>query len=185
MALKLKKIFVVDVYTANVLYELRLLGNNLPYPSKEYANIKVFYPYRLTQKIFNHIGEKYAKRFSSFHISKEDLKSEQKNIVMMVRPSMFKDLEKCEFKEGLFIYSLWQGYRDSDYQQRFEEQLKNNGFSMKLVHTSGHASIVDIERLIEGLNPKVIIPIHTMIPDAFLGISEKVKLLKDGIEYEV
>lgn len=69
-ASRLGRLFVVDIYTANVLYELRQLGNNLPYPSEAYRNIKVFYPYRLTQKIFNEIGEKYAKRFSPFYIPK-------------------------------------------------------------------------------------------------------------------
>ena len=184
-ALKLKKNFVIDIYTANVLYELRQLGNNLPYPSKEYSNIKVFYPYRLTQKIFNDIGEKYAKRFSSFHIPKEKLKSEQNNIIMMVRPSMLRDIEKCNLNKGLFIYSLWEGYRDSDYQKKFEEHLKNRSFSSISIHTSGHASLLDIKRVIEGLNPKIIVPIHTMMPEAFKGISSKIKLLVDGAEYEV
>ena len=41
-ALRLKRLFIVDIYTANVLYELRQLGNNLPFPSSEYLNIKVF-----------------------------------------------------------------------------------------------------------------------------------------------
>jgi ribonuclease J len=184
-ALKLGRIFVVDIYTANVLYELRQLGNNLPYPSKEYANIKVFYPYRLTQKIFNDIGEDYAKRFSAFHISKPSLSEKQNNIIMTVRPSMQHDIEKCSFHEGLFIYSLWQGYRDSEYQQRFEDYLRKNGFESKAIHTSGHASTSDIERVITGLEPKQIIPIHTMAPNAFQGISNKTVLKEDGKIFEV
>ena len=78
VALRLKKTFVIDVYTANILYELRQLGNNLSYPSSRYANIKVFYPYGLTRKIFDAIGEEFARRFSAFHISKEDLKKNKK-----------------------------------------------------------------------------------------------------------
>jgi ribonuclease J len=105
-ALRLKRIFVIDIYTANVLYELRQLGNNLPYPSQEYPNIKVFFPYRLTQKIFNDIGEEYARRFSEYHISREQLKTEQTSIVMASRPSMRMDIEKCGLHDGVFLYSL-------------------------------------------------------------------------------
>ena len=106
-AAKLGRLFVVDIYTANVLYELRKLGNNqLPYPSKEYPSIKVFYPYWLTQRIFKEIGEEYAKRFSPFHIPKEKLCAEQNNIVMAVRPSMKKDIEIASLKDGMFIYSM-------------------------------------------------------------------------------
>lgn len=185
VAFKLRRLFVVDIYTANVLHELRQLGNNLPYPSKEYINIKVFYPYRLTQKIFNVIGERYAKRFSSFHMPKRTLKNEQNNVVMMVRPSMLKDLERCGFQDGTYVYSMWQGYRDNQYQQKFEEYLTTRGFKITAIHTSGHASIADITRLIKGLNPKVIIPIHTMFPEGIKSISGKIKLLVDGMEYEV
>jgi len=184
-SLRLKRLFVVDVYTANVLYELRQLGNHLPYPSSEYSNIKVFYPYRLTQKIFNDIGEEYAKRFSAFHISKQELNEKQNNVIMTARPSMQRDMEKCNLHDGLFIYSLWQGYRDSQYQQRFEDYLKRTGFKLKALHTSGHASASEIEKVINNLNPKRLIPIHTMVPHAFTGISDKTELKEDGKEFEI
>ena len=112
-ALRLGKTFVVDVYTANVLHELHSLGNKIPYPS--YDRLKVFYPYRLTQKIFNEIGAEFAKRFSAFYIPKEKIEKMQNEIVMTVRPSMMKDLERCNLAGGTFIYSMWQGYRTSDY----------------------------------------------------------------------
>ncbi len=178
-AIRTNRTFVVDVYTANVLFELRQLGNRLPYPSKEYSNIKVFYPYYLTQKIFNQIGEEYAKRFSEFHISREQLKLEQDRIVMQVRPSMKNDLLKCDLHDGIFIYSLWDGYRESEYQQRFEESLQLKGFELKTLHTSGHAAIDDIKRLIDSLEPIKVIPIHSMVPESFLNISGKTVLVKD------
>jgi len=184
-ASRLKRTFIIDVYTANVLFELRQLGNNLPYPSDSYENIKVYYPFRLTQKIFNEIGEHYAKRFSAFHISKEKLMENQSNIIMMVRPSMMRDIEKCGMSKGLFIYSMWQGYRGSEYQKRFEEYLKQAGFELKSIHTSGHAAVSDIEKVIAGLVPKKLVPIHTMLPDSFKGISELTKVMKDGISFEV
>lgn len=151
--LRLKRIFVVDIYTANVLYELRQLGNNLPYPSPEYPNIKVFFPYRLTQKIFNDIGEEYARRFSEYHISREQLKTAQNSIIMASRPSMRMDIERCGLRDGVFLYSLWKGYRDSEYQQKFEKSLENAGFSLDALHTSGHATVDDIKRVIDGLDP--------------------------------
>jgi hypothetical protein len=44
---------------------------------------------------------------------------------------------------------------------------------------------VDIKKLIDGLNPKLVIPVHTMVPEAFEGISGKTMLLGDGVEYGV
>jgi ribonuclease J len=176
---------VVDVYTANVLYELRKLGNNLPYPSSDYPNIKVFFPYRLTQKIFNEIGEEYAKQFSAYHISRRQLKEIQDRVVMLCRPSMHKDLEKSNLKNGVFMYSLWTGYRSSDYQQRFEKYLENSGFSLEVLHTSGHATISDIQRVIQGLNSQKIIPIHTLHPTHFLSLSDRTDVKTDGVKFRV
>lgn len=180
-AVKLDRIFVVDVYTANVLYELRQLGNNhLPYPSGDYPNIKVFYPYRLTQMIFNEIGEEYAKRFSPFYISKNNLKAKQSNVVMTCRPSMRTDIEIAGLQNGLFVYSLWSGYRDNKHQKEFENYLNRSGFIIDVLHTSGHATPSEILRIITELEPKQVIPIHTMVPDAFIGFTENVVLKEDG-----
>lgn len=184
-AIRCNRIFVVDIYTANVLYELKQLGNNLPYPSDKYKNIKVFFPYRLTQKIFNIIGEEYAKRFSKFHISREQMNLEQNKIVMLARPSMKNDILKCNINGGIFIYSLWEGYRESDYQQAFEDVLSNTGFKLVSLHTSGHASISDIKKVVDSLGEKKVVPIHTLEPTAASVVSGKVVLFDDGIEYKV
>lgn len=184
-ALRLKRKLVVDIYTANVLYELRQLGNNLPYPSPDYPNIKVFFPYRLTQKIFDEIGEDYARRFSAQHISRERLREVQNEIVMACRPSMRMDIDRCGLSNGVFIYSLWSGYRYSNYQQSFEKYLKNKGFCLETLHTSGHAAIADIKRVINKLNPNKIIPIHTMHPYTFLEFSDKTELKNDGVTFMV
>lgn len=181
-----ERIFVVDLYTANGLYELRQLGNNrLPYPSQSFPNIKVFYPYRLTKKVFDNIGKEYAKRFAPFHISKAGLREEQRRIVMMVRPSMKKDIELAGLRNGLFIYSMWSGYRESEYQRDFEKTLVEQGFTLDSLHTSGHASLEDIRRVIFGLSPKQIVPIHTMVPEMFNDISGNVIIRDDGVSFEV
>jgi ribonuclease J len=98
---------------------------------------------------------------------------------------MKKDLERCNLTGGTFIYSMWQGYRDSAYQQSFENWLTEHGFRNVFLHTSGHATVSDIRRLIDGANPKKIIPIHTMQPDAFLDYSDKVELKNDGVAFDI
>lgn len=184
-SLRLKRIFVVDIYTANVLYELRQLKNNLPYPSPEYRNIKVFFPYRLTQRIFDDIGEEYARRFSEYYVSRESLKEAQDHIIMTCRPSMRSDIRKCGVRDGVFLYSLWRGYRDEAYQQMFEESLAKAGFSLEALHTSGHATVADIRRVIDGLDPQKLIPIHTMRPDAFGAFSDRTERKQDGVAFEL
>ncbi|MCL2436639.1 MAG: MBL fold metallo-hydrolase [Clostridiales bacterium] len=182
-ALRLGKTFVVDVYTANILHELHKLGNKIPYPS--YDKMKVFYPRWLMQKMFREIDEEYRKRFWRYGLKKEQIDAQQNEIVMLVRPSMLVDLKQCNLSNGTFIYSMWQGYRDSNYQQSFENWLNEQGFHNTFLHTSGHAKISDIQRLIADVNPKKIIPIHTMQPEVFFDYSDKVELQHDGMEFDI
>ena len=184
-ALRLRRLFVVDIYTANVLHDLRQLKNNLPYPAPDYSNIKVFFPRRLTQKIFDDIGEEDAQRFSEYRVSREELRRTQGHIIMACRPSMRRDIEKCGMRNGVFLYSLWRGYRGSPYQQVFEKSLVNAGFSLETLHTSGHATVADIRRVIEGLDPQKLIPIHTLHPDSFRHFSHRTDLKADGVAFEV
>ena len=182
-ALRLGRTFVVDVYTANVLTALHALGNRIPYPS--YDKLKVFFPRRLTEKIFDEIGSAYAYRFAPYRISREQVAQEQDNIVMLVRPSMQRDLVQCKLSGGIFMYSMWQGYRNGDYQQSFEAWIDGCGIHRVYHHTSGHARVSDIRRLIDGLQPKRIVPIHTMQPESFLAYSDKVTLQSDGVPFDV
>lgn len=182
-ALYLGKVFVIDIYTANVLHSLNKLGYSIPCPS--YTNVKVFFPYRITNKIFKELGPEYATNFSSYKITKEKVNEKQNDIVMLVRPSMKKDLELCNLQDGFFIYSLWQGYRNNTYQQSFETWLSEHGFKNVFLHTSGHAKVSDIQRMINELQPKKIVPIHTMSPGVFLSYSDKVELQNDGEVFEI
>lgn len=185
VACRLHRLFIVDVYTANVLYELRQLGNKLPYPSAEYPYIKVFYPWRLTNRIFIQYGEEYATRFRMFRISKSQLKKVQGKIVMAVRPSMKDDLQIAGLENGLFIYSMWSGYRVNDYQQKFEVKLSRAGFKLFEKHTSGHAKVADIQKVILALAPKVTVPIHTMSPELFVGMADNIELKEDSIAFTI
>jgi ribonuclease J len=182
-ALQLRRTFVIDIYTANVLHELRSLGTKIPYPS--YDKMKVFYPYVQTRKVHNEIGAEYAQRFTAYYIPKKQVADRQNEIVMLVRPSMKIDLKRCNLTGGTLIYSQWEGYRNGDSQQKFEKWLGEQGFDTTILHTSGHATVSDIRRLIDGLNPKKIVPIHTLKPTAFLEYSEKVEIQKDGEAFEI
>ena len=63
-----------------------------------------------------------------------------------------------------FIYSMWPGYldRDSyyyDFCSKYQAELLK-------VHVSGHAYFDDLQNLARALNPKTLVPVHTLCGDA-------------------
>lgn len=183
------KIFVMDIYTANLFYELnKILDESqepFPLPSLWRPNVRVFYPVMLTRKMEKLLGGKYASRFRLYRISKKMIGKKQNRIVMMVRPSMLADIKPMKLQGGSFVYSLWQAYRDKPYQVRFENYLKSIGLKDRYLHTSGHAFEKTIKKVIEGLSPKEIVPIHTFCPETFYEFSQNVSIMQDGVPFEL
>jgi ribonuclease J len=178
------KLLVMDIYTANVLSELkRICHEDLPVPSLLRPDVRVLSPLLLTKKMEKLLGKKCFKRFPFFKISGKEIGRNQKRIVMLVRPGTLADIKLMGLKDGTLIYSQWQAYREKPYQIRLEEYLKSRGFCDSYLHTSGHAFEEDIKKVIKGLSPKEIVPIHTFCPEAFYAFHPNVTLRRDGIPF--
>lgn len=81
------------------------------------------------------------------------------------------------------FFSMWKGYLDSSKAAYNPELAKSLGNEYEYLHTSGHCDMESIDKLLDMLNPKAIIPIHTDNPRRFAEIfSDKwpVILLDDG-----
>ncbi|HRZ84397.1 MAG TPA: MBL fold metallo-hydrolase RNA specificity domain-containing protein, partial [Candidatus Hydrogenedentes bacterium] len=71
---------------------------------------------------------------------------------------------------GTLLYSLWEGYLESDRTATFLKSMEALGITVKNLHTSGHADIPSLQRMTEKLQPKKILPIHTLHPKDYAGL---------------
>jgi len=176
---KSDKTLVIDFYIANILKELASLGSKLPYPSPSYPEIKVCFPSRLSSMITKEGKENLLYRFKKYKITKEEISTQHDNIVMLVRPSMLKDITYLENLDGgVFIYSMWQGYKKEKAYKKLMDYLLKRGMSEIDIHTSGHADREGLKAMVEVLKPKTIVPIHTFEGDAYESIFENTKVLR-------
>lgn len=158
---KTGKLFVIDVYTATVLKEISEFAS-LPFPSKDFNDIKVLFPFFLSKRLANENNEKLLYQFRNYKITKAEIGNNKTNIVMTVRPSMKFDLEHIQnIDGGNLIYSLWEGYLQKEQTANFIDYLKGRRFNFLKIHTSGHADIVSLNQMADAIKPKCIIPIHT------------------------
>ena len=106
--------------------------------------------------------KKYEHRMGIDRIAKQ-------KFVMCVRTSMIgyikKLVEKTEEKEGVLVYSFWEGYKENEDMKLFLNECQNLGLKIVNLHTSGHADYESIKRLVERVNPKELIPVHTEAPN--------------------
>jgi ribonuclease J len=155
------KILVVDVYVASVLKELRPFAD-IPYPSDDFKDVRVIFPYYTSKRLADEGNVNILYQFKKFKITKQQISSQASKIVMIVRPSMQKDLENIhDIDGGNLIYSLWDGYLQKAYTKKFIDYLKARKFTQISIHTSGHADATALKKIVEAIKPKVIVPIHT------------------------
>ena len=172
------KLFAIDFYIANVLKEISEFGA-IPYPSDSFPDLRVFFPYRLSQMISRKGQEKLLYRFKEYKITKNQIDEQHKKIVMTVRPSMQKDLEYFNnLSGGVFIYSMWVGYKKDKQTSDFIKFLIAKGMTESHIHTSGHAELAALKRMVDVLKPKNIVPIHTFEGDQYEEIFTGTKVLR-------
>ncbi len=179
--LRTGKIMVVDVYVATILKELSPFGG-IPYPSEKFKNLRVMFPYFTSRRLANEGNEKILYEFRKFKITKEEISRLTGNIVMLVRPSMQKDLERIQgIFGGNIIYSLWEGYLQKPVTAKFIDYLINQGFTLHKIHTSGHAGTPALQQMVDAIKPDYIVPIHTFSGSEYRKIfSTPVIEVKDG-----
>jgi len=71
-SLKTGKIFTIDFYTANILDCLKDYAM-IPYPSENYANIRVFFPYWLCRRITQQDKQELMYRYKGYKITRKEI----------------------------------------------------------------------------------------------------------------
>lgn len=171
---------ILDMYTAEIM---RATGDaDLPTPGKD--GVTVYLPF--SQKAL-------IKREKAFHISNpyyphriypEALAEAASKSVMLFRPSMLRDLQKAQCLSGAtLISSVWSGYIHRS--QNELEQMKQAGIERFHVHTSGHATVDELQKFVDAFPASRIVPIHLEDREGFGRLSSNVELRNDHEWWEV
>ena len=162
------KTFVVDFYIAQVLFELAGLGYKVPNPCIDGYNIRVFYPNLLTRKMLKLKRNDLLERFAKNKINFDEINKNTGNIVMSIRTSMMHEIKLINNLSGsTLIYSMWEGYKETTSTIRFLSQIEKRGATIKSIHTSGHADHDALQKMIDAVQPKTLVPIHTTEADKY------------------
>lgn len=176
-AKELGRPFIVNYYVYNQILRYRKTAGAR---DKRFLFLKT-YPFENMNKINPKLGGLTQPEFMM-----------ENGFVMLVGKSdaYKKRMEYFRDKDPLLIYSMWEGYINNEkYPDTYDEKLGRlvKEWRKEDLHTSGHATVEEITKVIKLVNPKQgIIPIHTTRKDNFkkLDIGKTdVILLQDGEEY--
>ena len=173
---------ILDMYTAHIL----AATENPSVPQANWDGVRVFLPHFQKLRIKRDAAFDVAAHYRPYRIFKEDVASVTTNSVMLFRPSMRLDLEKANCLDGAhLVYSMWDGYLKDAGMQPFLDWLNTQGIPLHKCHTSGHASVKDLQRLRTTFSGAVVVPIHTPAPDSYEGKFGRVEVHSDGVWWEL
>jgi ribonuclease J len=180
---------VLDFYTAHVLTELGKLagGAKLPRPGHPVLEgVSTWFPRRLTKKLKDTGRGDIPNRYARWKRKKEQIAEQLGRSMIFVRPGMESDIALMgDIKGSVLIYSLWEGYREDDRTSRFLKAVDKLGITVRSLHTSGHATIPALQRLVDMLQPGSLVPIHTEYPQDFVRFSVPVVQAEDGKPFAI
>lgn len=108
----------------------------------------------------------------------------KKGFTMLIRPNRFGKPGTGKFEKMLngkrekypnqvnVIYSLWGGYLEGKNKDAAIVSLVGSKDNVIPLHTSGHAYVKTIAKLMALVEPKTVIPMHTEMADSFRKVPE-------------
>lgn len=173
------RILIIDLYQMYLLDQLKEFSQGLP--PHENDHLRVFYPRSQCTTIAEKLGPEVLYRFKSRQIKACDIDYSSGKYIFRLSNFLTKRLCETFIDKAVvpeLVYSMWQGYKEQ--QPIFNEIETLVGKPWRYVHTSGHAYTCALKELSKGLQPKKLIPIHTLKGEEFSQHFENVYLMQNG-----
>jgi ribonuclease J len=168
---------VIDLYAAAIL---QATGNpNLP--QSHWSDVALYVPHWQRVKIKNKGWFEQLDAHASHRIYPEDLAQQAGRTTLLFRPLHQSDLERARCLTGArYVYSQWEGYWEGGSYGGVREWLERHGIPRVALHTSGHASPVDLRRFVQALAPGKVVPIHSFHAERYPQLFPRVEPHADG-----
>jgi ribonuclease J len=175
---------VIDLYGASIA---RATGNaNIPQPGDAWPTVHVYVPRWQRVKVKESEQFHRVEEIKPHRVYEKYLADNRSKLVMLFSLNSGVVLAKASALVGATaIWSLWSGYLKEASGERLLRFLGKHDIPMVQQHTSGHASIPDLQRLATALNPGKIVPIHSFAGGSFTDHFENVTVEPDGAWWEV
>lgn len=184
--LRAKRSLVVDLYSATVAQATE--HESIPKPG--FPSYNVWVPQSQRVKVKNSREFHRVKSIRSVRIYPDrQFAAVASNAVFLFRGSMAGEFEKTGILQGAsLVWSLWDGYLASHQGKAIRSLVEQHDMTLSHIHSSGHAGVNDIRRLVRALQPKRVVPMHTFGASQFAGLLQgigNVELQDDGTWWNV
>ena len=168
-ALVCSRKLIVDTYVAYVLEAVHRFKPSIPSPLSPFEGHDVFryFCQHAQLKRFEKAGDpEIVQRLKALPtVDTTDIGHNPGKYVWLIRPSMLPYMQKYSHRPSVVVTSIWEGYEKDE--SEFMEWIRERGFANPHIHTSGHADVKSLQAIVRHVDPGLLIPIHTTVPERF------------------
>lgn len=171
-------LLVIDLYTAFLLRALRCISERIPQSDWPQVRVKYWKRHADLLAAAGHLEFLYQAKKSKIEV--DEISGRSREVLLLAKANSLLPIipRHLPCTEGVeVIWSMWDGYlTGNDPASRFCAQ---HGIQPRVIHTSGHATVADLQRLAGAISPKRLIPIHTFAPERFTELFDNTVMLAD------
>jgi len=183
-AVKTKRVLLIDTNLAKYIMNIRPKLPIIPDLMTD-ANLMVYFP---PKKSCTFCESDYYYKNDKLLLPKmvnfKKIQERPEKYVMHMSFNKLSELVHIKPKNADFIYSCSEHFYEGDENEQQREIWKNwmghFNITFHKAHCSGHALKEDIMRMIEEIDPEILIPVHTDVPNEFERFHENVMLPEKG-----
>lgn len=184
-AKRARRTLVLDAYSLFVLYLMKS-ERGMPNPFDGTLPIRVWFP---DGQLPDGTGpfKSVSEQARALAIHLDEFLVEPGGYALVFRGWMAERYPEIVARSGVAVWSYWAGYERAARTAELRRALESAGVEWIHAHASGHILATDSRRLVDALNPKTLIPIHTEQADRFHEFfpGRSVTRLRDGVEMEI
>lgn len=188
---KAQKILVIDTYTAWILEQLKLVSKSVP--AMDWEHVRVYTGPGQGRTLLenpDYFGD-FRTRVYLYQVKAAALKARPADYLYLGKLHMHPVINLYKKDKPVnVIYSQWRGYLKCSNEeclgaQEMAAYQNDPRVNFVYAHTSGHATMEDLQEFADALQPKALIPIHTEHAGAFREHFENVLTVEDGNRFDV
>ena len=176
-AIKSGRELVLDLYGATIAAATGLAT----IPQSTWDRVRVYLPRSQRARVIKRAEFARTKSVRAARIYPEELRARSGELIMLFRGSMMRELAAAECIDGAhLVWSMWPGYLRDESGIALQTLLTKHAIPMSVHHSSGHAFVPDLRRLVTALEPERVVPIHSFAGDRFGELFPRVDRRQDG-----
>lgn len=181
-AKRARRTFVMTLYGASIA---EATGNS-NIPQAGWPQVRIFVPGWQQVKVKEAGAFERVDQIKPHRVYEEELARDPSRWVVSFGMPMAKRLDAAGCLAGArAVWSMWSGYLEEEKSKRLTAFLGEHGIPLEQLHTSGHASIADLQRLAIAIKPKQVVPIHSFGGQRFGDLFANVTVHPDGEWWDV